>query len=201
MNALIAGLVAGYGVAIPVGAIGVLILGLSARTSLRIGAGGALGVATADGLYALVAVLGGAAIASIVAPIATPLRIVAGCVLIGIAIQIALGAWRHHRDPSRSSAGFASPRRAYLGVLGLTLLNPATVIYFAALVLGHRAPTSWLGGVFAVAVFVASASWQLFLAVGGSALGRYLGGPAGRLATAAVSALLIIALAIRTLAA
>jgi hypothetical protein len=48
MDALVSGLLAGYGVAIPVGAIGVLILGLSARTSLRIGAGAALGVATAD---------------------------------------------------------------------------------------------------------------------------------------------------------
>ncbi len=199
MEALISGLVAGYGVAIPVGAIGVLILGLSARTSLRIGAGAALGVATADGLYALVAVLGGAAVASVIAPIATPLRIVAGCVLIAIAIQIGVSAWRHHRDPDRSSTVFSSPARAFLGVLGLTLLNPATVIYFAALVLGHRAPTSWYGAVFAVAVFAASASWQLFLALSGSALGRHLGGPRGRLATAAVSAALIVALAVRTL--
>jgi hypothetical protein len=58
-EALISGLVAGYGVAIPVGTIGLLILGLSARTSLRVGAGAALGVAAADGIYALVAVLGG----------------------------------------------------------------------------------------------------------------------------------------------
>jgi arginine exporter protein ArgO len=201
VDALISGLVAGYGVAIPVGAIGILILGLSARTSLPIGSGAALGVATADGLYAIVAVVGGAAIASVIAPIQTPLRIIAGIVLIVIAIRIGVTAWQHHRDPARSSAIFPSPGRAFTGVLGLTLLNPATVIYFAALVLG-RHPTSSIGYgvVFVAAVFVASASWQLFLAIGGSALGRYLGGPRGRMATAVVSAVLILALAIHTLA-
>ncbi|GAB3940337.1 hypothetical protein GCM10027614_23830 [Micromonospora vulcania] len=76
-GALLAGLVAGYGVAIPVGAIAVLILGLSARTSFRVGAAGALGVATADGLYAAVAALGGAAVAGVVEPVAGPLRVVA----------------------------------------------------------------------------------------------------------------------------
>jgi arginine exporter protein ArgO len=201
MDALISGLVAGYGVAIPVGAIGILILGLSARTSLRIGAGAALGVATADGLYAIVAVLGGAAIASVIAPIETPLRILAGIVLVVIAIRIGVSAWNHHRDPARSPAIFPSPGRAFAGVLGLTLLNPATVIYFVALVLGRPAVSSGYGAVFVVAAFLASASWQLFLAVSGSALGRYLGGPRGRLATAAASAVLILGLAVRTLAA
>jgi len=52
IEALVSGALAGYGVAIPVGAIGVLILGLSARRSLPVGAGAGLGVATADGLYA-----------------------------------------------------------------------------------------------------------------------------------------------------
>jgi len=66
LDALISGLLAGYGVAIPVGAIGVLIIGLSARTSLRTGAAAALGVATADGVYATVAVLGGAAVAALI---------------------------------------------------------------------------------------------------------------------------------------
>ncbi|MFJ6951187.1 lysine transporter LysE, partial [Micromonospora aurantiaca] len=69
-GAFLAGLVAGYGVAIPVGAIAILILGLSARTSFRVGAAAALGVASADGLYAALAALGGAAVASGLAPFA-----------------------------------------------------------------------------------------------------------------------------------
>ena len=101
IDAFVSGLFAGWGVAIPVGAIGVLIISLSARTSLRVGAGAALGVAAADGLYAAVAVAGGAAIAAVVRPIATPLRIVAALVLIGMAAKIGWTAWRHHHDPTR----------------------------------------------------------------------------------------------------
>ncbi|MEV1287482.1 LysE family transporter, partial [Micromonospora sp. NPDC049679] len=81
----VAGLLAGYGVAVPVGAIAILILGLTARTSLRVGAAAALGVATADGLYAVVAVLGGAALAGAIAPVAGPLRWLAAVVLLGLA--------------------------------------------------------------------------------------------------------------------
>ena len=80
--AFLAGVVAGYGIAVPVGAIAVLIAGLSARISLRVGAAAGLGAATADGLYALVAVAGGAAVASAIAPIAEPLRWAGAAVLL-----------------------------------------------------------------------------------------------------------------------
>jgi arginine exporter protein ArgO len=204
-EALLSGLVAGYGVAVPVGAIAVLVLGLSARTSLAVGAAAALGVATADGLYALVAAGGGAAVAGLVRPVATPLRWVAAAVLLGLAARTAVGAWRHHRDrsrPARPDRGLSTPVRAYLGLLALTLLNPATVVYFSALVLGRQAgggrsvPAS---AVFVLAAFAASASWQLLLAVGGSAVGRVLTGPRGRLVTALVSSGLIALLALALL--
>jgi arginine exporter protein ArgO len=203
-GALIAGLLAGYGVAVPVGAIAVLIVGLSARTSFRVGAAAALGVATADGLYAAAAVLGGTALARLIAPAATPLRWVAVGVLVGLAARTAVMALRHHRDPAaaaRSDAGLATPGRAYLGLLGLTLLNPATVVYFAALVLGRQAAggsgafSHAAEAVFVLAAFAASASWQLVLAGGGSLVGRVLTGPRGRLATALVSSAVIVVLA------
>jgi len=88
-EALVSGLLAGYGVAVPVGAIAVLILGLSARTSLTVGAGAGLGAATADGIYAAVAVVGGAAVAGLVRPVATPLRWLAAAVLVGLAARTA----------------------------------------------------------------------------------------------------------------
>src|ERR1700730_11522959 len=74
IGALVAGLAAGYGVAVPVGAIAALVLSLTARPSFRGGAAAALGVATADGVFAVAAVLGGAALARLIQPIATPLR-------------------------------------------------------------------------------------------------------------------------------
>jgi arginine exporter protein ArgO len=53
--------------------------------------------------------------------------------------------------------------------------------------------------VFVLAAFAASASWQLLLAAGGSAVGRFLTGPRGRLATAFGSSVLIAALAVQLL--
>ena len=204
-EALLSGLLAGYGVAIPVGAIGVLIMNLSARTSLRVGAGAALGVAAADGLYATVAVVGGVAVAGGVRPIATPLRMVAAVVLLAIAARIGYSGWRHFHDPTRRVATLAllTAPRAFGALFGLTLLNPATVIYFAVLVLGAKSSgiAGGLAGsaVFVVAALFASASWQLVLAAGGSALGRTLASDRGRLITAIVSSAIIVVLAIRTL--
>lgn len=203
MDALVAGLLAGYGVAIPVGAIAALIISLTARTSLRVGVGAALGAATADGIYATAAVLGGAALARVIEPIGTPLRWVAAAVLVALAGRTAFTAVRQHRSPvpQRSRAGLDTPRRAFLGLLGLTLLNPATIVYFGALVLGRQASAVGSGSAeaaFVIAAFAASASWQLLLAGGGSLVGRVLSGPRGRLATALTSSAVIVVLAVMT---
>ena len=199
-DALVAGLLAGYGVAVPVGAIAALIVSLTARTSLKVGAAAALGVATADGVYAAAAVLGGAALARVIEPVSTPLRWVAAAVLIGLAIRTAVTAVRHHRERTqRPATGLTTPGRAYLGLLGLTLLNPATIVYFGALVLGRQAGDELtVAGevVFVLAAFAASASWQLLLAGGGGLVGRTLTGPRGRLATALVSSAVIGILAV-----
>ncbi|NJP32448.1 LysE family transporter [Micromonospora thermarum] len=203
-GAFLAGLVAGYGVAIPVGAIAVLIMGLAARTSFRVGAAAALGVATADGLYAAVAALGGAALAALIAPIAGPLRVVAALVLLGLAART---AWRALRPAAGTTTdtprrGLDGPSRAFAGVLALTLLNPATVVYFAALVLGRRDaadPDLTVAGAFVLGAFLASASWQLLIAGGGTLVGRVLAGPRGRLLTALTSSAIIATLAFATL--
>ncbi|MER7891150.1 LysE family transporter [Micromonospora sp. NPDC094482] len=205
-GAFLAGLVAGYGVAIPVGAIAILILGLSARTSFRVGAAAALAVATADGLYAAVAALGGAGLAGVIAPVAGPLRVVAALVLLGLAAHGLWRAWsaRHpEREPAAPKGrGLSTPGRAYAAVLGLTLLNPMTVLYFAALVLGRREsaePDAVSASLFVAGAFLASASWQLLVAGGGTVVGRALAGPRGRLITGLVSSALIAALAVATL--
>ena len=202
-GALVAGLLAGYGVAVPVGAIAPLIMSLTARTSLRVGASAALGVATADGVYATVAVLGGAAVARLIAPIQSPLRWVAAVVLLGIALRAGWTAIRHRGEPAtarRADGRMGTPLGAYLTFTGLTVLNPATIVYFGALVLGSQggdlsSPVD--RAVFVIAAFAASASWQLLLAGGGSLLGRLLTGPRGKLGTALASSVVIAVLAVR----
>ncbi len=213
----LAGLAAGFGVAIPVGAIAVLVMGLAARTSFRVGAAAALGVATADGLYAAVAALGGAALVTVLTPVAGPLRVVAAVVLLALAGHTAVRALRSARPgalagtdstsggpdsgsrPFAGGRGLETPPRAFAGVLALTLLNPATVVYFAALVLGRQdsaAPALPAAGAFVLGAFLASASWQLMVAGGGTMVGRVLAGPRGRLGTALVSSAIIAALAV-----
>ncbi|MGW2958486.1 LysE family transporter [Streptomyces sp. NPDC001220] len=201
--ALVAGLLAGYGIAVPVGAVGTYLVSLTARTSLRTGACAALGVASADGLYALLAAVGGAALATALLPVLGPLRLVSALVLVALAVRgaaVALRQYRERRLSARAERPVPGPGRAYLGLLGITLLNPTTVIYFAALVVGTRSaePVRPLEqGVFVLAAFAASASWQLLLAGGGALLGRGLTGHRGRLVTALLSSCVMLGLAAR----
>ncbi|MER6125803.1 LysE family transporter [Streptomyces sp. NPDC001795] len=202
-GALVAGLVAGYGIAVPVGAVATYLVSLTARTSLRTGACAALGIATADGLYALVATLGGVALAAALQPALVPLRWISALVLTALAVRGGVGALRQYRSPGPIATARAAPPgpgRAYLALLGITLLNPTTVIYFAALVLGNRAADAVRPleqGLFVLAAFAASASWQLLLAGGGALLGRALTGRRGRLVTGLVSSTVIAVLAVR----
>lgn len=202
---LVAGLLAGYGIALPVGAVGAYLVALTARTSLRTGVFAALGVATADGVYALVAVWGGAALAAALRPVTLPLRRGSAVVLIALAVRGTITAIRRHRrGPDDAPAGQAASgaARAYLGLWAMTMMNPLTVLYFMALVLGQqRAGTVARAdqAVFVLAVFVASASWQLSLAGGGAFLGRVLTGSRGQLITAMASSVLIGGLALRLL--
>lgn len=199
-EALLAGMLAGYGIAMPVGAITVLIITLSAQTSLRVGLAGAMGTATADGLYALVAASTGVAFAHVLQPIAEPMRWTAALVLLAIAIKGISGAIRRSRSSGDAQSIKAKkPGRAYLQLLGLTILNPLTIIYFSALVLGLRddAWTSWNSVIFVVAAFAASASWQAVLAIGGALVSKVLTSDKGRLGTALIGNGVILFLAAR----
>jgi arginine exporter protein ArgO len=203
--ALVAGLAAGYGIAMPAGAVATYLVALTARTSLRTGVFAAVGVATADGVYALIAVGGGAVLALALRPVAVPLRWGSAVVLIALAAHGAVTAVRRHRgrrDSTERGATMPGAGRAYLGMWGMTMMNPLTVVYFTALVLGRQAAAA-AGradqAAFVLAVFAASASWQLVLAGGGAFLGRVLTGSRGRLITALASSVLIGVLAVRLL--
>jgi arginine exporter protein ArgO len=90
----------------------------------------------------------------------------------------------------------------YVQLIGLTILNPLTVIYFSVLVLGLHNGHSWTvadGAVFVLATVAASACWQSVLAIGGAVIGRALTGPRGRLGSALVGNAVIALLAVRLL--
>jgi threonine/homoserine/homoserine lactone efflux protein len=177
VRALLEGVLAGLGIAMPVGPVAVLLVDLAMRRGFVHSVPGAIGVASADLTYATVAAVLGAAAADALEPVATPLRVVSIVVLLAIA---SVRTWRlvHRRrgDPAQADAERRSERGGaptYLAFLGLTLLNPVTVTYFAALILGLQADS--LTGATAKALFVAgafgaSAAWQLTLVAAGGLL-------------------------------
>jgi arginine exporter protein ArgO len=210
----LAGAAAGYGIAIPVGAIAILIVETALRSGLSLGLAAGAGAASVDGLYALVAVLAGRTATVLLGPWMVDLRIAAAFVLAAVAFR---GIWRLHRgsseqptsgDPGgkRWPSGSGEPRAlsgaalaTYLRFVGLTLLNPLTIVYFTALALGLtevvRSPAA--GAAFAGGAFGASLSWQILLATIGALLRRLPGSAV--LTLDLVGHLVVLALAIRIL--
>ena len=112
-EALFAGIVAGLAVAVPLGAIGVLIVDLGIRGGFRPAFLAGLGTATADGLYAIVAAAAGAAVGALLSP-AQHIRLVAAGVLAAVAIVGLLALRRpaasaRRRPPTTASCCASSP--------------------------------------------------------------------------------------------
>ena len=168
---------AGYGIAIPVGPIAVLILSIGVSHGFRPAAAAGAGAASADLTYAALAAAFGAALASLLAPILAPVRLVGAGLLAVIGLRGLLGALAPDAaDESPAPPPSGSGRRNYLTFLGLTLANPMTFLYFAALVLGLPALEAGIGPrlAFVAGAFAASLSWQLLLARIGSAFHQRL---------------------------
>ncbi len=194
------GVIAGYGIAVPVGAIAVLIIEISIRRGFVSGLQAGAGAASADFVYASAAALGGSLLQSWLLPLAGTFRFLGGGAL------IAIGAWGIWctREVQSGEDGQIRPAmrggRTYLTFLGLTLLNPMTIVYFAALILGDlQAERTVLSQVaFVLGAGTASLSWQWLLALFGTFAGRNLPEIAGR-AFSVLGNLVVILLGIRML--
>jgi threonine/homoserine/homoserine lactone efflux protein len=203
LDAMLAGIVAGYGIAIPVGAIAVLIVDTGMRCGFRCAAFAGAGAATADLLYASVAVLGGAAVASALAGAQTPVRLVSASVLAAMAVA---GLRKAGRAGSTVSSEGVVPDRAelvrtYGKFVALTIVNPLTVVYFTVLVVGMGLAdglTAGQGVLFAGGAFAASLSWQTLLAGVGASARRRLPGRF-RVAASVGGNLIVLGLAVAIL--
>jgi arginine exporter protein ArgO len=198
MRAFVEGALAGLGIAVPVGAIAVFLVDLAMRRGFARTVPAALGAASADLTYATVAVLAGTAVVSALEPRQRTIELVSAAVLGGIVIY---RTWRVLRpvDVERSREAGDGPLRTYGSFLALTLVNPMTVTYFAALILGLGPDTLETGtdkALFAAGAGLASAAWQLLLAGAGAVLHHRLSERA-RVATALFGNLLIAAFAVR----
>ena len=173
-DAFVRGAVAGLGIAMPVGAIALLIIDTGRRWHFRAAASAGLGAALADLIYATVAGVVGVAIAHVLSAHTAIIHWISGSVLGIVAARILMGALRR-RTARIEPEQVPTRSRLTLTFLGLTLTNPLTVTYFAALVAGS---SQHLGGSllvpFVVGVFLASFGWQCVLAAFGTFLGVHV---------------------------
>ena len=141
------GLVTGWAIAIPIGAVGALLVALTARTSLRSGPRPRSGWPTVDGVYA--AARRGRRRRH---------RRLTRAVRRRVARRVRARAAGDRRPDGlaclaqrgRSAAAAASARdlrpwQAFTAFLAITAVNPTTVVYFAAVVLGNPRPHRRLG--------------------------------------------------------
>lgn len=198
MRALLEGLAAGYGIAIPVGPITILIFEAAVRRGFRSALPAAAGAASADFAYATIAAVVGLALTPVLKGHARLFGWIGAAVLLAIA---AVRTWRLLRRPvsERADVASRSTGRTYLAFLGLTLSNPVTITYFAALIVGLQG--RGLGSGSAKLAFVlgaagASFSWQCVLAATGAVLHHRLPERA-TLVTGLVGNLVIALLALR----
>ena len=198
------GVLAGYGIAIPVGAIAILIVDMGLRRGFPSGFMAGAGAATADFIYALLAVVAGATLALALAPYTLGLRIASAIVLLLLGGYGLWQAWQIDdqqvgKITTENNQGLA---RIYLRFLGLTILNPLTIAYFGALILGRDAGatvTTLDRALFVLGAALASLSWQTLLAGLGSLANQRLS-PRFQRITSIAGNLVVITLGLRIVA-
>lgn len=177
-GALLAGMFAGYAIAIPVGVIAVLIIETGMLGGLRRGFAAGAGAATVDLLFCSLALVVGGIMSQLLAVALVPLQVLSGGILISIGVRglLALRSSRASTTAATDPRVRGSAREIYLRFIALTALNPATILYFLALAIGLPGLGSDpLNAVaFTAGAAGASLSWQLLLGAVGAAAGRIL---------------------------
>lgn len=198
-----AGAVAGLGVAVPVGAIGVLLVQEAMRDRATAVAA-ASAVALVDMAYAAVATALGPLVAAALSGVEAWVRLASALILAAIAAH---GLWSSVRRPrdgpvdgharggdgpadghatqggaDESDEAVARGRhaRVFVRFAALTAVNPTTALYFAALTTAQGAALrgGTAGAVFVGGVLVASLAWQQFLVAAAGYAGARISGAA-----------------------
>jgi len=163
---LVRGFALGFLVAASPGPIFFLCLRRTLLRGWRVGFLSGLGVATADGSYAAVAVFGIAALATFLTGASLWLGLLGGAALIVLGIRALI---ERPANPEQGTAPVSGRGLAwaYVSTLGLTITNPATIVSFAALAaaLGAGLAGGFLRPAAVVAgVFAGSVAWWALLA-------------------------------------
>ena len=171
------GLTAGLALAIPVGPMALLLIDTTLRFGLRVGAAGALAMASVDATYAVVVFLAGSAVASILGTYGIWFSLIGAAVLLGLGAQTiykALSQRRASEGSSESQSDGTTATKTFVKFAAATVVNPPTALYFLAITpslvgLTGSDPVSATFA-FATGVFIGSVIWQQALALAGAAI-------------------------------
>jgi threonine/homoserine/homoserine lactone efflux protein len=155
------GFAIGFSVAATVGPISLLCIRRTLEEGRGVGFVSGLGAATADAVYAGVAVLGLSTLTRLVAAERRPLGIIGGLCL----VLLAVASMRRNPVESAGLRGARGRSACYLTTLGLTLANPVTILTLGAALAGlglsrNRLPEAT---VLAFTVFCGAAAWWAIL--------------------------------------
>jgi len=162
----------GLVLAVPVGPMALLCLRRSLTLGVTPGLVTGAGIATADALYAGVAAFGLGAAAAFIGQ-ASWLPTIGGLTLVVIGLKDIMDA-----DRTTASPSLAANLGAYAGAVLLTLTNPATILTFAAVIVGlglvPDLASPFYGAVFVAGVFLGSVGWWALLCSVAARLGGRL---------------------------
>jgi len=158
------GLIVGLSIAVPVGPIGILCIRRTLAQGRIIGLLSGLGAATADAFYGGIAGFGLTILSNFLIGQKIWLHLIGGGLLCILGVKTFLS---RPAEQGTSVEGRDSLWNAYLSTFFLTLTNPMTLLFFAAVFAGlgigserHHYVTA---GILVSGVFIGSAMWWLVL--------------------------------------
>jgi threonine/homoserine/homoserine lactone efflux protein len=167
LSVLLRGVAIGFGIAAPVGPIGILCIRRTLADGRAVGFAAGLGAATADALYGAVAAFGLTLVSRALVGQRAWLQAVGGLFLCYLGVRIGLAAPAATSPAARREPGLLS---AWATTFALTVTNPATILSFAAIFaglgLGGAASGYGPAALMVAGVFLGSAFWWLLLSTG-----------------------------------
>jgi putative LysE/RhtB family amino acid efflux pump len=147
----------GFFVALQLGPMSLFLIRSTLRAGWRVGAAIGCGIAFVDGVYAALGATGAAALLTF-----DPLRIVLGIagavVLVVLGVRTFLSAFRV-RAGREVGDDVATPRRAFVSAVAAPAANPATIVWWGALLGAASSATSARPLPLVVGVALGSLTW------------------------------------------
>jgi threonine/homoserine/homoserine lactone efflux protein len=160
---LIKGFIIGLSISVPVGPIGILCIRRTLAQGRMVGFLSGLGAATADAFYGAIAGFGITFLVNFIIGKQIWLHLIGGALLCILGIKTFLSKPAEQGVPVEGNSRW----HAYLSTFFLTLTNPLTIIFFAAVFAGLGVGTGGehflFAGILVLGIFIGSAMWWLVL--------------------------------------